>query len=99
MIEILRATGASHITFDFLFNDPTESVHDSALMKTFGEAGLGIFPGPDVIADDISRNFHAGQIGVIDGVAETFIAISPQRRLRHPSVLRIAEHAKAVLSD
>ncbi len=71
---------------------------DSALMKTFGEAGLGIFPAPDVIADDISRSFHASSIGVIDGVTETFIAISPQRRLRHPSVLRIAEHAKRILS-
>jgi LysR family transcriptional regulator, transcriptional activator of nhaA len=71
---------------------------DSALMKTFGEAGLGVFPAPEVIATDISRSFHARQIGLIDNVTETFIAISPQRRLRHPLVLRIASTAKKVLS-
>lgn len=71
---------------------------DSALMKTFGEAGLGVFPAPEVIATDISRSFHARQIGLIENVTETFIAISPQRRLRHPLVLRIASTAKKVLS-
>ncbi len=70
---------------------------DSALMKTFGEAGLGAFPAPVVIADDVIRCFHARQIGTIDGVTETFTAISPQRRLRHPSVLSIAEKAHQVL--
>lgn len=71
---------------------------DSALMKTFGEAGLGVFPAPNVIAEDIARSFHASPLGLIKDVTETFIAISPQRRLRHPSVLRIAEQAKAVLT-
>ncbi len=71
---------------------------DSALMKTFGEAGLGVFPAPEVIASEISRSFHATQIGLITDVTETFIAISPQRRLRHPSVLRIAKMARQVLN-
>jgi len=70
---------------------------DSALMKTFGEAGLGVFPALEIIADDIARNFNSRRVGLIKGVTETFIAISPQRRLRHPSVLRIAETAKQVL--
>ena len=70
---------------------------DSALMKTFGEAGLGAFPAPAIIADDIARNFNSRRVGLIQGVKETFIAISPQRRLRHPSVLRIVEMAKQAL--
>ena len=72
---------------------------DSALMKTFGDAGLGAFPAPKVITGDIQRNFHARPIGIINGVIESFTAISPQRRLRHPSVLRIAENAKRVLKE
>lgn len=72
---------------------------DSALMKTFGEAGLGAFPAPEIIADDIARSFNSRRIGLIDGVTETFIAISPQRRLRHPSVLRIAQLAKQALAS
>lgn len=71
---------------------------DSALMKTFGEAGLGAFPAPEVIARDVERCFHVRAIGTIENVTETFTAISPQRRLRHPLVLKIAEHVKRVLT-
>lgn len=70
---------------------------DSALMKTFGEAGLGAFPAPHMIADEVSRCFNARAIGAVDGVTEHFTAISPQRRLRHPSVISIAENAKQLL--
>lgn len=72
---------------------------DSALMKTFGAAALGAFPAPDVIAEDIERSFYAKPIGIITDVKETFIAISPQRRLRHPAVLNIAEYAKSILAE
>ena len=72
---------------------------DSAQMKTFGEAGLGAFPAPDVIASDVVRCFKARQIGIVNGVTENFTAISPQRRLRHPSVLSIAENAHNVLTQ
>ncbi|MFK7890847.1 MAG: transcriptional activator NhaR [Granulosicoccus sp.] len=70
---------------------------DSALMKTFSDAGLGAFPAPTIIAEGIANSFHASPVGVIFGVEETFTAISPQRRLRHPSVLRIAESAQQSL--
>jgi len=63
---------------------------DSALMKTFGEAGLGAFAAPDVISDDVERCFNVRQIGIVDGVTETFTAISPQRRLRHTRCSRPA---------
>ena len=72
---------------------------DSALMKTFGEAGLGAFSAPSVIADDVMRCFNVRQIGIVEGVTESFTAISPQRRLRHPSVLSIAENAGNVLTQ
>lgn len=70
---------------------------DSALMKTFGEAGQGVFPAPAVVASNITGNRHASPIGYVTEVTETFIAISPQRRLRHPSVLRIADNAQEIL--
>jgi len=70
---------------------------DSALMKTFGESELGAFAAPNVIADDVSRCFKVRQIGMVEGLKETFTAISPQRRLRHPSVLSIAKNAAKFL--
>ncbi|MDB4222460.1 transcriptional activator NhaR [Granulosicoccus sp.] len=104
-ILLPNASSALRRTLDHWF-DENEIVpkvaaefDDSALMKTFGEAGLGVFPAPEVIAeDDISRSFSATQIGSVAAVTETYIAISPQRNLRHPSVLRIANSAKAVFS-
>lgn len=72
---------------------------DSALMKTFGESGLGVFPAPDVIEDDVERCFNVRRIGSVDGVIESFTAISPQRRLRHPSIVNIAENAHRVLQS
>jgi LysR family transcriptional activator of nhaA len=103
-ILLPNASSALRRTLDHWF-DENEIVpniaaefDDSALMKTFGEARLGVFPAPEVIAEDISRSFRSTQIGSLVDVTETYIAISPQRNLRHPSVLRIANSAKAVFS-
>jgi len=52
-----------------------------------------------VISEDVMRCFRVRPIGTVEGVTETFTAISPQRRLRHPSVLTIAENATGVLSQ
>ena len=72
---------------------------DSALMKTFGEAGLGVFPAPEVIADDVRNSSRAIKIGTAEDVQETYIAISPQRKLRHSSVLKIASTAESVFAE
>lgn len=71
---------------------------DSALMKTFGEAGLGAFAAPEMITDEVCRCFNVRPIGYVGGVIEQFIAISPQRRLRHPTVLTIAANAEKLLA-
>lgn len=104
-ILLPNASSALRRTLDHWF-DENEIVpnivaefDDSALMKTFGEAGRGVFPAPEVIAKDISRSFSSTQIGSLFDVTETYIAISPQRNLRHPSVLRIANSAKGVFLE
>lgn len=70
---------------------------DSALLKAFGEAGAGVFPGPTAIADEISRTYGARVIGSTEEVTERFYAISPERRLKHPSVVAITEAAREQL--
>ena len=67
---------------------------DGALMKVFGQAGRGVFPGPTVVAQQICDNYDVAPIGVLDGVRERFYAISPERKIRHPGVARIVESAK-----
>ncbi len=67
---------------------------DSALMKVFGEAGLGFFPGPAAIEREIRRQFHVRVAGRLEGLVERFYAVSVERRLKHPAVLAISEEAR-----
>ena len=62
---------------------------DSALLKTFGRSGLGLFPGPAGMADDIERQYGAKQVGALTGVSEQWYAITTPRRVQHPAVIRI----------
>jgi LysR family transcriptional activator of nhaA len=59
---------------------------DSALMMTCGRTGLGLFPAPMALAEDIAAQFDAAPIGELNQVAEQFYAISSERRIRHPAV-------------
>lgn len=71
---------------------------DSALLKAFGEAGAGVFPAPAAISDQVQHMYHARQIGDADGVVENYYAISPERKLKHPAVVRITEVARSRLA-
>lgn len=70
---------------------------DSALLKSFGAVGIGVFPAPLAIADEVERMYEARLIGVADGIKESYFAVSPERRLRHPAVLRITAAAREAL--
>ena len=70
---------------------------DSALLKTFGEAGAGVFAAPTAIEAEIVRMYRANPIGRTDEITESYFAISPERRLRHEAVVSITETARAGL--
>jgi len=70
---------------------------DSALLKMFGAAGAGVFPAPYAIAREIERMYSARVIGLVEQVRETYLAISPERKLKHPAVLAIIERARESL--
>jgi LysR family transcriptional activator of nhaA len=59
---------------------------DSALLNTFGRGGLGIFPAPLVLADQIAAQLNAQTLGAMAGVSEQIYAISNERRIRHPAI-------------
>ncbi len=71
---------------------------DSALMKSFGRAGAGVFPGPTVIDSEIRREYEVEVIGRIDLVKESYYVISPERRIKHPAVRAIASEARRGLA-
>ena len=70
---------------------------DSALMKAFGQADAGLFPAPSAIAAQIESMYSAREVGRVEQVGETYYAISPERKIKHPAVLRITEAARARL--
>lgn len=70
---------------------------DSALLKAFGEAGVGLFAAPSVIEKEIGKMYGMAVIGKTDSVTEQFFAISPERRIKHPAVVRITEAARSDL--
>jgi LysR family transcriptional activator of nhaA len=63
---------------------------DGALMKAFGEAGVGVFPAPTMIAEQVCRQYGVRRIGEATGVTESYFAISVERRLTHPATLAIS---------
>lgn len=72
---------------------------DSALMKTFGRAGLGLFPAPASMRDDIASQFGANPVGTLHGVRESWYAISAHRRVAHPAISLIQSSGSYSLAD
>ncbi len=67
---------------------------DSALMKTFGQAGTGVFIAPTPIATEVAKQYGVVVIGQTDEVLEQFYAISVERKISHPAVAAITETAR-----
>ncbi|MGB0722645.1 MAG: transcriptional activator NhaR [Gammaproteobacteria bacterium] len=67
---------------------------DRALMKAFGEAGVGVFSSPSVVRDDVTEKYRVVEIGQTDAVRESFYAISAERRVKHPAVATITAQAR-----
>ena len=59
---------------------------DAALMNTFGRSGLGLFPAPSALTDEIKAQFNAVPVGERTDVHEQFFAISTELKIRHPAV-------------
>ncbi len=60
---------------------------DSALMKSFGQAGVGIFPAPERIAEEVCQQYRVQHIGTASDLLESFFAITVSRRTTHPATL------------
>lgn len=72
---------------------------DSPLLKVFGQAGAGLFVGPSVIEDEISRQYRVRVVGRVPELRERFYAISVERKVKHPAVRTLLTMAKGRLFD
>ncbi len=75
----------------------TGEFSDSALLKAFGQAGVGSFVAPSAIAEEVRRQYRVLPIGELPEIRERFYAISVERKLKHPAVVAISKTARGQL--
>lgn len=66
---------------------------DSALLKTFGAGGMGIFPACEWVHDDLLAHYPVQRLGPCDGVTDHFFAIGTEKKVQHPLVQRLLQPA------
>ena len=69
-------------------------IEDSAVLKVFGQRGVGLFAAPSVIEREVQRQYAVHVVRRIDAVRERFYAISVERKISHPAVLAITNAAR-----
>ncbi|WP_153110632.1 transcriptional activator NhaR [Propionivibrio limicola] len=67
---------------------------DSALLKAFGQAGIGFFAAPSAIESELMQKSGITVIGRTDAVREQIYAITNERKLSHPIIATICREAQ-----
>jgi LysR family transcriptional regulator, transcriptional activator of nhaA len=62
---------------------------DSALLATFGAAGMGVFPAAELVHDKLTSRYDVKRLGPCEGVEEHFFAIGTDKKVLHPLVQRM----------
>ena len=62
---------------------------DSALLKTFGASGMGVFPAAESVQEDLLAHYAVQRMGLCTGVTEHFYAIGTEKKVQHPLVQRL----------
>lgn len=69
-------------------------IEDSALVKTFGSGGAGLFVAPATVETEIQQQYNVEVVGRIEAVQERFYAITVRRKMQHPAVAAILDNAR-----
>ena len=71
---------------------------DTAMMKSFGQEGYGVFTAPTLIEKTIVSQYNVEVIGRTDEFKEHYYIISPERKLKHPAIIEIVNAASQQIS-
>lgn len=71
---------------------------DAGLLRVFGGKGRGVFPVRMALRAEIESIFDCERVGDLEGVEESYYAVSIERRARHPFVAALIETARAELN-
>ena len=64
---------------------------DSALLKTFGASGMGVFPAAHWAHEDLEAHYDVQCLGLSEGVSQHFYAIGTEKKVHHPLVQRLLQ--------
>ncbi len=67
---------------------------DSALMKSFGRAGAGVFAAPSATSKQICQQYNVIEIGQITDITEQIWAITTEPRMTDPATMAISMAAR-----
>jgi LysR family transcriptional activator of nhaA len=70
---------------------------DPALLKAFGQNGVGIFAVRTAVEAETMREHRVRLLGRAPSIRERFFAVSLERRLKHPAVVAMTEAARGQL--
>lgn len=70
---------------------------DIALMKVVAADGKGFIPVPTTVQEEARIRYRFQVIGEAEGCRERYYAISAERRITHPAVAIITQHAQDML--
>lgn len=70
---------------------------DSAVLKSFGAEGHGLFFAASVIEASIAAQYAVEPLGTVEEVRESLYAVTAERRIRHPGVEAIIESSRTRL--
>jgi LysR family transcriptional regulator, transcriptional activator of nhaA len=69
---------------------------DSALMKVFGQGGVGVFAAPAAIAETVTNQYGVEEIGRTESLRERFYVVSVERRITNPAVAALTRAGRRV---
>jgi LysR family transcriptional activator of nhaA len=62
---------------------------DSALLKTFGASGMGVFAASALVDEELTERYQVRRVAACEGVNEEFFLIGVEKKITHPLVQRL----------
>lgn len=82
-----------------LHADIVGEVDDAGTLRALGATGRGLFPVRAALKGEVEEGFGARRVGRLAGLVERYVAISLERRVKHPGVAALIESARRRLGS
>lgn len=70
-------------------------IDDAGTLRAFGLRGHGLFPVRAALASEVADVAGARRLGRMEGLTERYVAITRERTVRHPALVKVIERARA----